>query len=167
MECKVCGLLDKDYYFSSPRTCKDCVKKRVVLREENLRLDTDWSEKERNRHREKYHRLGYKDIHKPTKARKKEIIETHNNKYPEKRKAKNLTQHIKPTIKGNQLHHWNYNIEFSRDVIELDVEGHGKLHRFLEYDTILFIYKTREGLPLNTRKKHEDFIRSLNIKIYN
>lgn len=51
--------------------CKICNRKDVKEREEILRLDPEWLEKEHARHREKYHRLNYKEKHKPTKEEKK------------------------------------------------------------------------------------------------
>lgn len=51
--------------------CKSCCKKEADEREKKLREDINFVEKEKSRHKEKYHRLGYKDKHKPTYEVKK------------------------------------------------------------------------------------------------
>ena len=40
--------------------CKECTKIDVKKRELKLMNDSEWIEKEKERHREKYHRLNYK-----------------------------------------------------------------------------------------------------------
>ena len=79
------------------------------------------------------------------------------NKYPEKYKAKIKSKRI-PCQKGNQLHHWNYNIEFAKDVIELTPKDHAKIHRFIKYDKKTFMYKDLNGVLLNKKQKHLDLI---------
>ena len=51
--------------------CKDCTKKDTKERADELLKDPDWVEKEQARHREKYHRLDYREKHKPTPKQKK------------------------------------------------------------------------------------------------
>ena len=65
----------KDGYLNK---CKLCTKKDTKKREAELRKDKNWIEKEKERGRKKYHRLGYKNKYKPTKDRKKEIIRKYN-----------------------------------------------------------------------------------------
>lgn len=158
-ECKECKVKkESSDFYGVQRECKECTKKRVKLREEKLRQDPIWLEKEKERHRDKYHRLEYKEKHKPTPEKKKEIMERYNSRYPEKRKAKNISQDLKPLVKGNEFHHWNYNIEFAKDVIELTPKDHAKIHRFIKYDQKTFMYKDLNGNLLDTREKHEELI---------
>jgi len=138
--------------------CKECTKKDVSYREHLLKGDTEWVEKEKIRAREKYYRLGYKDLHKPTTEDKKAIMDRYSNKYPEKIKAQSKACRIKPKIKGNQLHHWSYNISHAKDVIELSVTEHGKAHRYMTYDQERMMYRTLEGVLLDTREAHEYYI---------
>ena len=156
----------EDFYITSS-CCKDCVKKASRLRDEKLKSTPEGLEKERQRHREKYHRLGYKDIHKPTPERKKEIIKKYKEKYPEKQMAKNLSQSLTKINKENELHHWSYNEKDAKDCIELSVSDHNLLHRFLAYDQSTFYYKDLEGNLLDTKEKHEKFIKQLGIQINN
>lgn len=156
-----------EFYVSNLGTCKECIKSKSKLQREILISTPEGLEKERERHRDKYHRLGYRDVHKPTPENKKKIQKAYKDKYPEKREAINNSTSIKRKVKGNHLHHWNYNLEYAKDVFELDVSGHGKLHRFLVYDTELYIYNKLDGTPLDTRDKHEALIKELEITIYN
>lgn len=158
-DCKDCKIKkDSSDFYRGQNECKECTKKRVKAREEKLRQNPEWVEKEKERSREKYHRLNYKEKHKPTPEQKKAIIERYKSRYPEKYKAKNISQCITPQTKGNELHHWNYNIEFAKDVIELSSSDHAKIHRFIKYDQKTFMYKDLNGNLLDTREKHEEII---------
>lgn len=165
--CFKCGV-DKplsDYYKHKQmgdghlNKCKACTKADTKKREGILREDSDWVEKEQKRHREKYYRLGYKEKHKTTTKKAREALIKYRKKYPEKYKAtSNLRRKVKPKIKGNHLHHWSYNEEHYLDVIELNVTDHAKLHRFLIYDQSQKMYKTKEGIILDTKQEHENYI---------
>lgn len=137
--------------------CKCCTKKDVNKREKILREDPEFIEKERVRAREKYHRLGYKDIHKPAPDVRKEQIRLYYEKYPEKRNVRNKTSHLRAQ-KGCAYHHWNYNEGFEKDVIELSVKDHNIAHRFLKYNSELYIYETLENILLDTKEKHLEYI---------
>jgi hypothetical protein len=139
--------------------CKDCTKKDTKARADVLILDPEWKEKEQARHREKYYRLEYREIHKPTPEVKKRDMAKYIEKYPEKKVAKNLSQRIKPIIKGNTMHHWSYRIEDAKDVIELCFKDHKKAHRFLVYDQERMMYRRFDTNELlDTREAHEAFI---------
>ena len=137
--------------------CKACTKLDVRNREVKLLKNPEWVEKEQNRHREKYHRLEYREKHKPTPERKKKQIMAYTNKYPEKAAVRGKAKHIK----GFEAHHWSYNKEHQTDVIYVRPEEHYVLHRFLTYLPDRMIYQTRKGEMLDTREKHEAFIKSL------
>jgi len=148
--------------------CSSCCKAQSKEREEKLRQDPDWVEKEKERARKKYHRLQYKDKHKPTPERKKVIMEKYNNKYPEKVKARNYCSHLKSKIEGNHLHHWSYNDEHFKDVIELSVEDHNIVHRHTIYDQERKMYRTKELVLLDTREKAISYYKKeLGINIIN
>ena len=143
--------------------CKECTKKDVDKREKRLRKDSEWVEKEKIRAREKYRRLGYKEKHKK-EPRPAKIFR---NKYPEKYSAHKSVQRVKPETKGNHLHHWSYNEEHYKDVIELEPKTHAFLHRYINYDQEQMMYRVSANLNgwdfgelLNTRDKHERFLGS-------
>lgn len=157
--CKECKVLkDETEFYGQQGECKLCTRIRVKKREEKLRSNPEWHEKEKERHRDKYYRLNYKEKHKPSPEKKKEIIARNKAKYPEKYKAKCLSGHLNPVTKGNELHHWNYNIEFAKDVIELSKSDHAKIHRFIKYDQKTFMYKDLNGILLDTKEKHLELI---------
>jgi hypothetical protein len=142
--------------------CKDCTKKDTQDRFNEKLKDPEFVELERGRHRQKYHRLGYKDKHKPTPEKKKEIMERYKLKYPEKVVSKLGAQRIKPNIKGNELHHWSYKPEHTKDVIELSVKDHNLIHRFLIYDQERMMYRRNDTLELlDTREVHESYIKTI------
>lgn len=138
--------------------CKECTKLDTKLSIEKLISTPDGLEKERKRNREKYYRLGYKDKHKPSPENKKEIINRFKLKYPEKVICKNKSSHLNPKEKGNHLHHWNYNLEFAKDVIELTPKNHAKIHRFIKYCKKTFMYKDLNGNLLDSKEKHLELI---------
>lgn len=158
-QCKECKIIKyKNDFYGLQGECKECTKKRVRLREQEKRKDPEWLIQEKKRHREKYHRLNYKEKYKPSYENKKIISKRYKEKYPEKIIAKNLTQNITPKIEGNHLHHWNYNKEFAKDVIELKPSDHYKIHRFLKYDSKKFIYLDINQKELDTKEKHIEYI---------
>lgn len=134
--------------------CKQCTKSDTKKNTELKTSTPEGLEKERARHRDKYHRLGYKEKHKPNPEKKKEIQEKYKLKYPEKVKVRFLTTNLKPSTKGNELHHWSYNIQHAKDVIELSKKNHNIIHRFIKYDKKTFMYKDLNGVLLDTKEKH-------------
>ncbi len=138
--------------------CKECTKTDSNQRTTELSKNPEWLELERNRHRKKYYRLSYKERHKPTKENKKRYMETWQCKYPEKKNAKIALGKRKPLIEGNHLHHWSYNIEHFKDVIELSKKNHYKAHRFLTYDPERMMYRGLDGVLLDTKQIHMEYI---------
>lgn len=142
--------------------CKECTKKDSQKREQILRQYPGWVQKERKRGREKYYRLNYKEM-KPSGQQKKISQSRYIRKYPEKRKATNMSQHIKRK-KGYQIHHWSYNTEHYKDVLQLPLCEHVKAHRYMIYDQERMMYRTVEGILLDTKKSHTKYIDSLKNK---
>lgn len=141
--------------------CKSCCKEQASKRMHKFREDPMWIEKEKERAREKYHRLGYRDKHKPSKEQKKAIISRYIQKYPEKQAAKEaISKYSKK--KGFQLHHWSYNKEHYRDVIELLVSEHNLLHRHMNYDQERKMYRDKAGHLLGTKESHLELLNKLN-----
>lgn len=147
--------------------CKSCTKNDTKKREEELRNNPEWVEKEKRRGREKYHRLGYKDLHNPSTEKKKEIMNRYEQKYPEKILAMKYTGIYLTKINGVHLHHWSYNQEDWLDVIELIPEEHYFLHRYIIYDQERMMYRTLEGVLLDTKEKHLEYFEEIknNLKI--
>lgn len=143
--------------------CKDCTKRDSKQRGEELRKDAVWLEQEKTRHRDKYHRLNYRERHKPTQEAKRAIMKAYTDKYPEKRVAKIRSQHVSAP-KGFHNHHWSYRIEDAKDTIQLTHQEHYRAHRYLKYDQQENRYRTAEGVLLDTKEKHLEYIKSLGEK---
>ena len=146
--------------------CKECTKMDVKKREDLLREDKKWLEKERERNRKRYHRLNYKNRWRPTTESKRETIKKYRQKYPEKYLASKYTEIFLTKKKGLHLHHWSYSQEDWLDVIELNVQNHNMIHRFLIYKPEIKKYSNLEGVVLDTKEKHLEFIEEIikNIK---
>lgn len=140
--------------------CKSCTQKDTKDRADILMNNPNWVEKEKERHRNKYYRLEYKDKHKPSAESKKATMDRYKQKFPEKIKAKSISSTLKAEVKGNHLHHWSYNIEHAKDVIELSVKDHNTAHRFLIYDQERMMYRTLKGLLLDTKEAHMEYIQN-------
>ena len=129
--------------------CKDCCKKESRDNQYLKSQDEEWVLKERERSRDKYHRLNYSE-------KQKDQVK----KYPWKKsfKIKNLNRNLK-VPKGFECHHWNYNDDYLEDVFILDKKTHSRLHTkmYLDLDLKIFISK-EDNILLDTREKHSDFI---------
>ncbi len=162
--CFKCGI-DKplsDYYAHKQmgdghlNKCKDCTKSDTKKRTDNLSSNPAWIELERKRGREKYYKLGYKN---KSKSKSGKYQKNYRENFPEKYKAKNASQRMKKLDKGNHLHHWSYNEQHYKDVIELSPKHHAKAHRFIVYDQERKMYRRYDNnVLLDTREAHESFI---------
>lgn len=130
--------------------CKVCTKSDSKKTAEAKSNDAEWIEKERTRAREKYHRLNYGEKHKPTPEKKKQIIERYKSKYPEKLASRSKVK----APPGFHAHHWSYQKEHQKDTILLTKIDHYTVHRFLQYDQSVFMYRTLSGELLDTKEKH-------------
>lgn len=155
--CIVCNEFKKiDDYYAHPKTadghlgkCKECCKIQAKEREHRLRKNPEWAKKERERIKERYHRLGYKE-------RQKEW----NEKRPWANKTiyKYLNKKLK-IPKGFECHHWSYANDKLTDVIILTSKDHSEIHTHLEIDSDKRIFKSKDtGEYLDTKKKHIEFI---------
>jgi hypothetical protein len=142
--------------------CKSCAKKDADTREKALRAtNPGWVEQEKTRAIEKYHRLGYKDIHKPSSEDKKEAMARYTDSFPEKYSAKILSQRVH-CEKGNERHHWCYAFQFARDIIELSIADHAFLHRHIVYDQDYFMYRRSDTNELlETKEMHMAYFEEL------
>ena len=141
--------------------CKVCTRSDTKKRQDKLSKNPEWVESEQTRHREKYHRLEYRAKFKPTAEclRMRQIKYKEEN--PEKITARSRTAKMKPKRKGNQLHHWSYNEEHYKDVIELTIAKHNTIHRFMTYSKEFKMYKAdlKDNELLDTKSKHIAYIR--------
>ena len=138
--------------------CKSCTKADTAKRVAEKQNDPEWVEREKKRCRERNARLGYAEKYKPTAEKKYEYVVKHREKYPEKYKAKIASQHL-PRKNGNHLHHWSYNEEHWKDVIELTREQHYALHMTMIYDQERMMYRDCVTGRLLTKEDHIERIK--------
>lgn len=157
--CPQCDFIKpaEDFHKGSKR-CKKCEDIILDITSPLPSKPVKTIEDERKRHREKYHRLGYKekqiewDKDKPWK--KLTIY-----KSLRKKQYKELDRNF-------ELHHWNYNDDYLEDVFVLEIRDHKKLHTYLNLSNKKIFYLD-DGTYLDTKEKHQNFIQELNIKIHN
>ena len=132
-KCKVCNKAD--------------IKKNYLVNSENV----DWNEKERERQREKYKRLDYKEKQKVWNEKRPH---TKSNVY------KGLNKKYK-IPKGFEIHHWNYLDAFLEDFFVLPIKQHRQAHNFL--NKLNQSFEGLNGEILDTREKHFNYLVSKGI----
>jgi hypothetical protein len=137
--------------------CKECTIKDVKKRENELKNNPEWIEKERERNRLKYHRLEYKGKNYPSTEKKREVMKKYRQKFPEKYMASRYTDIYLTKLPGFHLHHWSYNQEDWLDTIQMTVNDHNFLHRNLIYEQEFMMYRTKDGELLDTKEKHIEY----------
>ena len=86
-------------------------------------------------------------------------------KYPEKRKATTKANNNLPSRDGYHRHHWSYNEEHWLDIIYVNASMHSYYHTHMEYDSTHMVYRAKAtGELLDTRERHEAYLKILNIK---
>lgn len=153
--CFKCGVAKElSHFYKHPRTsdgrlgkCKECTKKDAIENYNMHSVDSEWCEKERKRGREKYSRLGYKDKQKVWDAKKD---------WRSKGILKNIHRNLNLTKEEN-VHHWNYNDGFLNDVFIMKIKTHKRIHKHLELDVDLRLFKYK-GLLLNSKQDHYNAI---------
>lgn len=141
--------------------CKECNKKDTKSDYYRKRESESWMESEKIRSREKSNRLNYAEkmrevwnIDKPWRD---------SNVY----KGLRSTRYYKKLPKEYHLHHWNYSDEYLEDVFILNAKDHSQLHTQLTLDLKEKLYYLKDGTYLDSKEKHKNYIKSIEIKIYN
>ena len=172
---KICNICNQEkevslYYINKgmkdgyQNRCIECTKLKTKGRLKVLLSTPEGLESERKRHRDKYHRLQYKELYKPSTEKKKETIKKYHQKYPEKALATKYTEIFLTKLDGVHLHHWSYNQEDWLDVIELSVKDHHFIHRYIIYDQERMMYRRLDGILLDTKNKHLTYFEECKIK---
>lgn len=125
--------------------CKECTKKDTADRVAVKRLDIVWLAQETERQRRKARRMHYTR--------------------PEQSEARNACRKMGKS-RYYHWHHWSYRKEHHTDVFRIRRDHHTKLHEHLVYDVDSLCFAVvGTGELLNTREKHEAFIRSVVVQI--
>lgn len=114
----------------------------------------EWVEKERFRNKERRIRLNYTE----KKRNKWDVGKPWRDSSVYKGLRKKYYENLKNIYK---LHHWNYNDEFLKDVFIMKSREHRLLHNHLILDIEKRIFYLDDGTYLDTREKHEEFIKSM------
>jgi hypothetical protein len=129
--------------------CKECNKKDV---RDNYKLkskDISFIEKERERSKEKYYRLNYKEKQKIWDLEKT---------WKNSSKYKSLRRKFKSVPKTHHLHHWNYNDKFLEDVIIIEKFSHRNAHNLIKFDLKTKLFNGLNGEVLDTKQKHIHYL---------
>ena len=100
--------------------CKECTKTDVHKDYVRKSKSKEWVDKERERGREKYKRLGYAEKYRPKKYQT-----MFDNIY--KRLHKKASKMF--NLKEKELHHWNYNLPYSFFI--LSRKAHKLIHKYI------------------------------------
>ena len=134
--------------------CKSCIKASVKKREAKKREDPLWVEKEKQRHREKYERLNYKEKQKEWDKKRP---------WTKTSTYKNLNRDLK--LKDNlKAHHWSYATENLKCVFVMTEPQHRQAHTFLDLDLKERLFRTDTGELLDTKIKHYNYLLSKGIE---
>ena len=137
--------------------CIECTKQQAKARHYKLRKDPEWVNAERERGRDKYHRLGY---YAAQTERNKNKLWTKNSRY------KNLRRQFK-IPKQYELHHWSYQKHNITDVFILQISDHKRIHKILHLKDDELCFIDNNGVILDTKEKHRLFLIKNNIPVYN
>lgn len=141
------------------RLCKKCDHKLRMIWLYKKRENKEWHAAEKEKARIKSLEFGYNFKHAKNKDAMNKSTYKHMRKFPEKYRAHIASQRMPKVNNDNHLHHWSYNEQHYRDVIEIAMMDHKKAHRYLVYDQQFFMYKRSDTNELlDTKQKHEDFI---------
>lgn len=129
--------------------CKECAKKDVSANYFAKSNNEDWLYKERQRGREKYHRLNYKGKYPAPRYNNSVYKQLHH-------KALTLGYYLQ----GMELHHWNYDNMYS--VFSLTRKQHRRIHKYLKLsrESQMFI-DTRSGAELDSKEKHLKYMQDV------
>lgn len=136
--------------------CKECTKNDSKKHWHEKAEDPNWINQERARHREKFHRLNYVEKHKPSTENAYRSTLSYRKKFPEKYSAMISASKIS-SLNGHN-HHWSYNKDHWKDIIDLKPKDHYKAHRFIIYDQERMMYRDLNGVLLDTKEKHLEYI---------
>jgi hypothetical protein len=161
--CFKCNLEKKlEDFYKHPRMpdgrvnkCKECNKKDTRDNYQIKSKDISFIEKERERSKEKYYRLNYKEKQKIWDSEKT---------WKNSPKYKGLRRKFKYVPKTHHLHHWNYNDDFLEDVIIVEKFNHRRAHNLINLDLKNKIYIGLNGEVLDTKEKHILYLLNNGIK---
>lgn len=141
------------------RLCKKCDHIQRMAWLHKKRENKEWHEAEKLHRRTKSRDEKWNEKYKSVHSNRSETSSNYLKKYPEKYNAHIASQRMPKLNDSSHLHHWSYNEQHHKDVIELSIADHSKSHSYMVYDQQFFMYRRSDTNELlDTRRKHEDFI---------
>lgn len=173
-KCRNCNEIQPlESFYKNPRlkdgfsnVCKKCSIQKSLNRYHSAPDKSIFKPKDIERHRRMARLSGRKKIraigYKMNTKNKYQIKVKYRSKYPEKHIAQVLAaRKINLEFEGAHRHHWSYNEEHRLDVLHLNKDHHSKAHRFLVYDQERKMFRTLDGELLDTKKRHEVYIKEM------
>ena len=160
-ECKDCAKERSDEYINRPER-KEYVKgysaNKYIEQMNKIKCDDKLKKKYREMCKEKN-----KKYYKVGNAVVNNAISKYRQTFPEKVRAKRRITYLKSigelqAIDGYDYHHWSYLEEHRSDVILLKRDQHKFIHTQMFYDKNYYQYRTIDGLLLDSRDKHIEYI---------
>jgi len=137
--------------------CKECARIRSAERLSRISATSEYREKQKVRAKKYYHTIVVpnKPIRINQTVRERKL--KYRQKFPEKYIAHIKMKNIKAT-EGYHFHHWSYNKEHHKDVIEILAADHRLLHKYTVYDSERLMYRTVDGVLLDTKQSAIDYL---------
>lgn len=135
--------------------CKSCTVKDSKATTDKKTSTPEGLEKERERHREKYRRLGYREKQKQWDEKRP---------WKSSNKYKGLHKKFK-TPKGFELHHWSYLENHIEDVVILERKNHRIAHTYLIFDNEKLMFRDLNNELLDSKEKHLLYLILKGVKI--
>lgn len=136
---------------------------------DKIKLKRDANKDEIKKYQKEYYHKNHKkrkEISRLYRKKNKSHLAVKNiefyERFPEKRQAKNelVAARIKAPI-GYARHHWSYNLQHWRDILGIKKNQHHSFHHFIDYDEKTKMYRTKDGILLDTKEKHWAYFNEL------
>lgn len=131
--------------------CKECTDKRTNARRLKFKKPPKPKKVKQLTYNQRLRLAGYEFPTNP---------DSYYNLFPEKSKASRAAQVI-PIENGQERHHWSYLDEHHLDVIILPKIDHMAVHRKIKYDQERMMFRGLDGVLLDTRQSHEEYINNI------
>ena len=170
--CRKCGTVKPLHEFymhaemkdSHVHTCKTCyLKANRAYYKKRIEEEPGFREKRRKICRDSYFRTSKWRRPKVSAQTQRKTALAARTRYPEKYIATCQCSKLR-VPEGKQKHHWSYQEPHRKDVIFLDPMQHNKYHRYMTYDQERMMYRTPDGVLLDTREAAEAYYATLEDK---
>lgn len=146
--------------------CKECTSVDRNEARAIKRQDPEYVKREREVKRVQYERIKHRYTGEYRSAGKKEYMKKYKAMFPEMRLANAACNQLPSPEKGYERHHWNYGKLFRKDIILIKSSVHKILHKRMTYEQSVFMFRDLEGNLLDTKEKHEAYIKKVELSYF-